>query len=82
MPSGVLSRNNHDPRYEHTVALQSVFRYLNGMKDWQLRFRGALTGAIGGALGETTLGGEGEGTLRCYADSDYAGCPHDYKSTS
>jgi len=28
------------------------------------------------------LGGEAEGALRCYVDSDYAGCPDDYKSTS
>jgi hypothetical protein len=27
------------------------------------------------------FGGEGEGALRCYVDSDYAGCPDDYKST-
>ena len=26
--------------------------------------------------------GEGEGALGCYVDSDYAGWPHDYKSTS
>jgi hypothetical protein len=71
---GVLSRYNHDPSNEHLVALKRVFRYLNGTKDWRLRF--------GGALGESTLGGEGEGALRCYVDSDYAGCPDDYKSTS
>jgi len=28
------------------------------------------------------FGGEAEGALRCYVDSDYAGCPDDYKSTS
>jgi len=28
------------------------------------------------------FGGEEEGALRCYVDSDYAGCPDDYKSTS
>jgi len=71
---GVLSRYNHDPSNEHMVALKHVFRYLNGTKDWCLRF--------GGALGEGALGGEGEGALRCYVDLDYAGCPDDYKSTS
>jgi hypothetical protein len=70
---GVLSRYNHDPSNEHMVALKRVFRYLNGTKDWRLRFGGAL---------ERSLGGEGEGALRCYVDSDYAGCPDDYKSTS
>jgi hypothetical protein len=47
------------------VALKRVFRYLNGTKDWQLRF-----------------GGQAEGALRCYVDSDYAGSPGEYKSTS
>jgi len=28
------------------------------------------------------FGGEAEGAPRCYVDSDYAGCPDDYKSTS
>jgi len=28
------------------------------------------------------FGGEEEGALRCYVDSDYAGCPDDYQSTS
>jgi hypothetical protein len=60
------------------VALKDMLRYLNGTKDWRLRFGGAL----GGALGESTLGGEAEGALTCYVDSDYAGCPDDYKSTS
>jgi hypothetical protein len=69
---GVLSRYNHDPSNERMVALKHVFRYLNGRKDWRLRFEGAL--------GESTL--EGEVALRCYVDSDYAGCPDDYKSTS
>jgi hypothetical protein len=27
------------------------------------------------------FGGEGEGALRCNVDSDYVGCPDDYKST-
>jgi hypothetical protein len=66
------------------VALKRVLWYLNGTKDWRLRFRGALRGAfgaaLGAALGDSTLGGEGEGKLRCYVDSDYAGCPDDYKS--
>jgi len=95
---GVLSQYNHDPSNEYMVALKRVFQYLNGTKDWRLRFGGALGGALGGAhggalggahggalggaLGESTLGGEGEGALRCYVDSDYAGCPDDYKSTS
>jgi len=47
------------------VAFKPVFRYLNGTKDWRLRF-----------------GGEAEGALRCHVDSDYAGCPDDYTSTS
>ena len=77
---GVFSQYNHDLSDEHMVALQYVFRYLNHMKDWRMRFGGAL----GRALGESTLigEGEGEGALRCYVDSDYAGCPDDYKSTS
>jgi len=64
---GDLSRYNHDPRNEHMVALKHMFRYLNGTKDWRLR--------VGGE-------GEGEGALRCYVDSVYAGCPDDYQSTS
>jgi hypothetical protein len=64
------------------VALKSVFQYLNGTTDWRLPFGGALAGALGGALGECPLGGEGDGALRCYVDSDYAGCPDGYKSTS
>jgi len=63
----VLSRYNHHPSKEHMVALKRVFRYLNGTKDWRLPFGGAL---------------EGDGALRCYVNSDYAGCPDDYKSTS
>jgi hypothetical protein len=78
---GVLSRYNHDPSNEHMVALERVFRHLNGTKDWRLRFRGALGGVLGVALGGG-LRGEGEGALRCYVDSDYAGCPDDYKLTS
>jgi hypothetical protein len=39
---GVLSWYNHDPSNEHRVALERVFRYLNGTEDWRLRFRGAL----------------------------------------
>jgi len=66
---GVLSWYNHDPSNEHMVAFKHVFRYLNGTKDWRLRFGAAL-------------GGEGESALGCYVDSDYAGCPHDYESTS
>jgi len=68
---GVLSWYNHDPSNEHMVALKCVFRYLNSMKDWRLRFGGALGGAL-----------DGKSTLRCCVDSDYAGCPDDYKLTS
>ena len=67
----VLSRYNHDPSNEPMVALKCVVRYLNGTKDWCLRF--------GEVLGQSTLG---EGELRCYVDADIAGCPDDYKSTS
>jgi len=49
------------------VALKRVFWYLNGTKDWCLRLGGALSG---------------ECPLRCYVDSDYAGCPDDYKLIS
>ena len=56
------------------VALKRVFRYLNGTKDWRLRF--------GGALGAGALAGEGEGALGCFVDSDYAGCPDDYSLKS
>ena len=68
---GDISWYNHDPSNEHRVALKRVFRYLNGTKDWELSFGGALRGAL-----------EGEGTPRCYVDSDYVGCPDDYQSTS
>jgi len=71
--SRVLSWYNHDPSNEHMIALKRMFRYLNGTKDWRLRFGGVLRGG---------LGGEPEGALRCYVDSDYAGLPDDYKSTS
>jgi hypothetical protein len=67
----VLSRYNHDPSNEHMIALRSVFWYLNGTKDWRLHLRGAFRGAL-----------ERERSLGCYVDSDYAGCPDDYKSTS
>jgi len=78
---GVLSRYNHDPSNEHIVALESVFRYVNGTKHRHLRFGGALGvplgeplgGALAGALGGA-LGGEEEGALGCYVDSDYTGC--------
>ena len=60
---GVLSQYNHDPSNEHMVALKRVFRYLNGTKDWLLRFGEGL---------------EDESVLRRYVDSDYAGCPGDY----
>jgi hypothetical protein len=63
----VLSRYNHDPSNEHMVARKRVFRYVNGTKDWRLRF--------GGARRARALRGEGEGALGCYVDSDYAGCP-------
>jgi hypothetical protein len=61
----VFSRYNLDTSNEHMIALKRVFRYLNGTKDWRLRFAG-----------------EEEGALSCYVNSDYAGCPGDYKSTS
>jgi len=51
---GVFSRYNHDPSNEDMIALKRVFRYLNGTKDWRLRFGGALGGG---------LGGEGEGAV-------------------
>jgi len=68
---GVFSRYNHNPSNEHMVALKRVFRYLNGTKNWRLHFGRALGGAL-----------EGERALGCYVDSDYAGCPDDYKLTS
>jgi len=64
---GVLRRYNHDPSNEHMVAIKRVVRYLHGTKDWRLHLGGAL---------------EGESPLRCYVESDYAGCPDDYQSTS
>jgi hypothetical protein len=67
---GVHSRYNHDLSDAPMIALKRVFRYLNGTKDWRLHSRGAL----GGAFGESTLGGEEEGALQCYIDSEYAGC--------
>jgi hypothetical protein len=74
----VLSRYNHDPSNEHMLGLKHVFRYPHGTKDWRLPFGGELRGAFG----DRTLGLEGEGTPRCHGNSDYAGCPEDYKSTS
>jgi hypothetical protein len=73
----VLSRSNHDPSNKRMAAFKRVFQYLNGTKDWRL----GIGGALGGALGDRALGGEGESSLGCYVDSDYAGCPDDYKST-
>jgi len=75
---GVLSLYNHDPSSKHMVAPKHVFQYLNGTKDWRVSFGGAL----GGALGESTHRAQVEGALTCYVDSDNAGCPDDYKSTS
>ena len=43
---GVLSQYYQDPSNEHMVALQQVLRYLNGMKDWHLRFGVALSGGL------------------------------------
>jgi hypothetical protein len=63
----VLSWFNHDLSNEHTKALKRVLWYLNSMMNWRLRLRGAL---------------EGESTLRCNVDSDYTGCPDDFKLTS
>jgi hypothetical protein len=80
--SGVLSQYNHDLSNDHTIAFKRVFRYLNGKKDWRVRFPGALVGANGGAIGESSLGGEEESSIRCYVDSDYVGCPDDCNLTS
>jgi hypothetical protein len=66
---GVLSRYNHDQSNEHMVARNCVYQYLNSRKDWRLGFGGAL-------------GGEVEGALRCYVDSNNAGCSDDYQPTS
>jgi hypothetical protein len=75
---GVLSWYNHEPNNRHMVALEGVLRYRNGTNDWRQHFGGALSGA----LGENALGGEEDGSLGCCIDSDNAGCPDDYKSTS
>jgi len=64
---GVLSWYNHDPSNDRMVALRRVFWYLNGTKDWRLRFGRGM---------------EGECALKCYVNSDCAGCPDDYKLTS
>jgi len=63
---GDLSQYNHDPSNVQMVALNPIFRYHNSTKYWPLR--------LGGALGASAL--------KCYINSDYAGCPDDYKSTS
>jgi hypothetical protein len=60
------------------VALKLVLRSFTGTKDWRLGFGRALKGGIG----ECILVGEADGTLRCYVNSDSAGCPDDYKSTN
>jgi hypothetical protein len=44
---GVLSRYNHDPNTEHTVAVKCVFWYLQDTKDWWVRFGGEDEGALG-----------------------------------
>ena len=75
---GVLPQYNHVPSNEHMVALSHVFRYLNYMKDWRVRFRDPLRGALAASI----LGGGREGTLGCYVNPDYAGCPDDYELTS
>ena len=62
---GALSRYNHHLSIEHMIALKCVFRYVNGMKDWQLHSEW-----------------EAECALGCSVDSDYAGCPDDYESTT
>jgi hypothetical protein len=55
----VLSRFNHNPSNDHKVALESLFQYLNSMKDWRLISGGTLGGAL-----------EGESAPSCYEDSD------------
>ena len=76
---GVLSQYNLAPSNEHMVALKRMFQYLNCIKNWQLPVGGAIAGALGRALAESTLRAEGEGVLRCYVDLDHTGCPDDYK---
>jgi hypothetical protein len=44
----VLSWYNHHPSNEDLIALKHMFWYLNGTTDWQLRFVGALRGALDG----------------------------------
>ena len=70
---GVLSRYSHNPGNEHMITLKRVLRYLNRTKDWRLRFAGAL---------RAELGGEAQGALRCYVNSDYAGCQDHNNSTT
>jgi len=41
----VLRQYKHDPSNEHIVALKPMLRYLNGTKDWHLRFGGEGDGA-------------------------------------
>jgi len=67
----LLSLCNHDRSNQYILSLTRVFRFLNGTKDRWLHFGGECWGAL-----------EGESALRCHVDSDYAGCPDYYKSTS
>jgi hypothetical protein len=73
----VLSRYIHDSSNEHMIAVKLVLCYLNGMKDWRLHFGETVRVA----LRDRTLGGEEEGGLRCFIDSDPAGYLDDYQST-
>ena len=65
---GVVSRYSHDPSKEHMTAVKRIFRYIAGTRNWKL--------ILGGATVDDDTG------LVVYTDSDYAGDPDDYRSTS
>jgi hypothetical protein len=68
------------------IDLMCVYWYPNGTKHCRPclgeAFRRVLVGVLGGTHGDTALGGDGECTLRCYVNSDYAGSPDDHKLTA
>jgi hypothetical protein len=64
---GAVSRYSHDPSELHAVAVKRIFRYLAGTRNMRL--------VLGGNNSENS-------GLIVHTDSDYAGDPDDFRSTS